>query len=494
MVGITSYGVHIPRYRMDRKIIFQQMGWFNMGNAAIARGEKAVANHDEDANTMAHAAAQECMGTRECRELDGLYMASMSFPYANRQNAVVVSSALGSRSDIRTADFTGAVKSGTTAMISALDAIAAGSAGSIMVCAADCRFAKPGSAQEITFGDGAAAVLLGKEKVVAAFKGSFSVSHDFMDSRRLANERFDRVWEDRWIRDEGYMKIIPEAALGIARKYQMQIGEFEKIVIACPNEGALKGLAKVVGARPDQIQGNFVDQIGDTGVAMPLLMMVAAIEESKPGDKILVLSYGYGSDALCFEVTEEMEKKKHERKGMKAHLAAKEALTLYTKYQAFRDLVPFDIGIRGESISPTAMTVLNRQGSTVSALVGVKCKACGTPQFPSHTVCVNPACGAVGQMEPYRFSHRTGKVVYFAADHLAFSWDPPLGYVLIDFPEGGRLWLELTDHNLDQIQIGTPVEMTFRRKYSDPYRGHIVYYWKAKPVKQNLAARGDGHD
>ena len=61
MVGIASYGAYIPRYRLNRKTIFANMGWFNSATAGVARGEKAVANYDEDCVTMAVAAAQDCL-------------------------------------------------------------------------------------------------------------------------------------------------------------------------------------------------------------------------------------------------------------------------------------------------------------------------------------------------------------------------------------------------------------------------------------------------
>ena len=56
MVGIISYGVHIPWHRISHKTISSAMGWFN---AASPPGEKAVANYDEDSITMAVAAGMD---------------------------------------------------------------------------------------------------------------------------------------------------------------------------------------------------------------------------------------------------------------------------------------------------------------------------------------------------------------------------------------------------------------------------------------------------
>jgi 3-hydroxy-3-methylglutaryl CoA synthase len=481
MAGITSYGAYIPRYRMNRKVIFDQFGWFNPANASVARGEKAVANYDEDTVTMAVAAATDCLNGRDRKKVDAVYLASVSLPFAERQNAVIVSDALNCSSKLRTADFGGSLRSGTTALLSALDAADAG--GNIMVCAADSRLGKPGSPQEYTFGDGAAALLVGNDGVVAEFKGSFSVSRDFIDYRRLPGEKFGHEWEARWIRDEGYGKIIPEAAFGLLRNYGLDIKDFAKIIIACPVQAAFVGLVKTLGAKPEQIQDNMMSNVGDSGSALPLMMFVAALEEAKPGDKIMVISYGNGSDAIYFEVTDEIEKIKKGRKGIKGCLSEKEALSVYGKYLVFKNIIPVEAGIRGEEIPPTAMSVLWREGRTISALVGSRCKVCGTPQYPRHRVCVNPDCGAVDQMEDYHFSDKTGTVNSYTGDSLAFCWDPPQIYGSVDFEDGGRIFLEFTDCELASLKVGMPVFMSFRRKYADPHRGHYGYFWKAVPVK-----------
>lgn len=55
MVGITSFEVYIPVYRLSRDEISRAWGTGNMG------GEKAVARHDEDSLKMAVAATLGCI-------------------------------------------------------------------------------------------------------------------------------------------------------------------------------------------------------------------------------------------------------------------------------------------------------------------------------------------------------------------------------------------------------------------------------------------------
>jgi len=480
MIGITSYGAYIPRYRLNRKTIFAAMGWFNAATAGVARGEKAVANYDEDSMTMAVAASSDCLNGCSRKDIDGLYLCSTTLPYVERQNAAICSEALAFRSDIRTADFTASLKSGTTALIAALDAVRGDDISNLLVCATDSRQGKPGSAMEHTFGDGAASLIVGKDSVIAEFKGSYSLTRDFPDYRRIQEERFPHSWEERWIRDEGYMKIIPSLIEGLCKKYNLASGDFAKVVISYPGRD-LKNVCKRLGFDEGQVQDNMLATVGDTGSALGLMMFVAALEEANPGDTILVCGYGNGGDALLFEVTDEIEKIR-DRQGIKGHLAVKKDLDNYNKYLVFRDLLPVEVGIRGEEITMARMSVTSREGQTLAALSGSRCTACGTPQYPKQRICINPECGAIDQMEDYFFFDKNGRINSYTGDNLAFSWDPPAMYGFIDFNEGGRLYLDITDTDLESLKVGMPVRMTFRRKFVDRQRGVYAYFWKAIPI------------
>ncbi|GAI26020.1 unnamed protein product [marine sediment metagenome] len=67
MIGIVSYGVYIPRYRMARELIAQT--WGRPG----AKGERAVANYDEDSLTMATETVLNCLQGIDPGTVDGLY-------------------------------------------------------------------------------------------------------------------------------------------------------------------------------------------------------------------------------------------------------------------------------------------------------------------------------------------------------------------------------------------------------------------------------------
>lgn len=479
MVGITSYGAWIPWYRLQRKAIFAAMGWYSPFTAGIAKGEKAVGNHDEDSLSMAVNAGVNCLAGLNTAKVDGLYLASTTLPYAERMNASIAATALDLKSEVMASDVTGGLKAGTTAMISALDSIQSGRGKSALVLAADSRLGKAGGAYEHIFGDAAAALLFGNENVIAEFKGAFSVSYDFPDQRRMAGDKFNRNWEERWIRDAGISKILPEAITGAAMKHGIMPNTISKLCIALPAD--MSAMGKKMMLTPEQFQNPMADTVGDCGAALASLMLVAALENAKPGDKLVVVGFGSGADVLLFEVTDEITKLPA-RRGVKDRLANRKELTIYEKYKVFAGIEDVETGIRGEAPAPTALSTLWKDRRAILGYVGSKCKACGAPQFPPQRVCANPACKAVDKMEPYRFADKKGKLLTFTSDMLAFTYDPPAVYGLVDMDGGGRLWMDFTDVEFRDMKVEMPVELSFRRKYLDKGRGIAGYSWKAVPV------------
>jgi len=481
MAGIVSYGTYIPWYRLNRQTILWSIGWFNP--AVMLPGKKAVAGYDEDSITMAVEAGRDCLNGFSREKVDAVYFATTTAPFKERQNAAVIAAALNLREDLRTADFTDSTKAGTTALLAGSEAVAAKGAELVLVAAADARLGKMGSAQEHLFGDGAAAFLLGEENVIAELKGFYSLCADFVDHRRTQKDVFDRSWEERWMREAGYTRFIPQAVAGLLRKYGLSISDFAKVVYACPYAREHAAIGKKLGLPPEKIQDNLMAEVGDTGAAYALMMLAAALEEAQPGDRILVVGYGNGCDALYFEITEEIANRR-DRKGVKGHLASFADLGSYEKYAVFKNIIPLEVGMRGEEVAPTQLSTLFRDRKSVLGLIGGRCRRCGTPQFPAQRVCVNPQCGAVDQMEEYRFADKKGHLFTYTADRLAASLNPPAIYGIVDFVGGGRYMFDLTDCEQDSLKVGIPMRMSFRRKYIDEARGIYGYFWKAVPMRE----------
>ncbi len=476
----------MPRYRLNRMLIYGAMGWINPVTITNAQGEKAVANFDEDSITLAVAAGTDCLAGFDRSSVDGLYFASTSAPYKERQNANLVAGALSSRDDIRTADFGGSLKAGTSALLAAVEAVAAGNVSNMMVAAADCRLGKMGTSQEMIFGDAGAAFLVSDKDVIAEFKGSHSEAYDFVDHFRGAFAQFDRQWEDRWIRDEGFTDFIPQAVNGLCAKYGLAPSDFAKVVYPCYYSGARRSIDKKLGLAPEQVQDDMLAVIGDCGAAQPMVMLAKALEDAKAGDKILLLGFGSGCDALYFEVTPAIEKLAA-RHGISGSLASRADLDNYAKYLVWRRMVPADIGMRGEEDQWTRWSLLWRNNKTVLAMQGNKCAECGTQAYPPQKICVNPDCGAVGKFEPVFISNKGGKIFSFTSDMLAATPNPPAIYGNVEINGGGKVQLDFTDCTLEDLAVGKAVDFSFRLKYYDPKRDISFYFWKAVPAREEVA-------
>jgi uncharacterized OB-fold protein len=193
-----------------------------------------------------------------------------------------------------------------------------------------------------------------------------------------------------------------------------------------------------------------------------------------------MMSFGQGCDALLFEVTERI-KDLPGRNGVKGALAYRKEETNYGKLLKWQDLLNVEMGIRAETRKQTALSALWRNRKTVLGMVGGKCTACGTPQFPKARMCVNPSCNAVDKQEDYEFADKTGTIKSYTGDMLVVSVEPPAIYGLVQFDGGGRALVDFTDCELDDVKVGQRASMAFRIKYYDEERDFHGYFWKAVP-------------
>src|SRR6185503_508701 len=204
MIGITRLGTYFPRRRLDRALIGKAWG-------KRASGTRTVAGVDEDALTLAVEASTQCLGDLEARVVDGVYFASTSAPYHEKQVASVVATALDCRRDVAAADFAGSVRAGLAALRAAFDAVAAGTLDVALVAAADVRLAEPESDLELVVGDAAAAALVGREGVVAELLGVASIAEEFTHLYRTDVQRYVQVADARFGAQYGYAVVVPEA-------------------------------------------------------------------------------------------------------------------------------------------------------------------------------------------------------------------------------------------------------------------------------------------
>jgi 3-hydroxy-3-methylglutaryl CoA synthase len=445
----------------------------------MAKGEKAISNWDEDVITMAVEAGRDCLNGLPRETVETVILSSTTAPNADRQNAGIVKEALNLIDQTGSLDTGGSQRAGTSALIQALKAASSG--GSSLCIAAEKRKARVGSESEMTLGDAAAALLVGHGDPIAEFLGAHSVTVDFVDHFRAAGEEFDYGWESRWIRDEGYGKIILQAARETLSKLSLNAAQIDHFVVPISAKGVAEGLAKKLGIRPEAVRDALSRTVGDTGVAHASLMIVDALERAKPGDHVVVAGFGQGCDILAFRVTEAI-KSLSERHGVSGWLARRKPEENYLKYLSFNGLVDLEKGMRAEADFKQPLTALYRNRKTVLGLVGGRCTKTGTIQFPRTDISVNRNDHAIGTQEDYPLAERPARILTYTADNLTYSPDPPAYYGMIEFEEGGRMMAEFADADQDSIEVGRQVRMMFRIKSTDQIRGFTKYFWKAVPT------------
>ncbi len=472
MIGITSVGAYIPMYRLNLGELAK------MWRVKSINGEKAVAGYDEDAVTMAVAATLDCLN-RSDKKVNGLYFATTTAPYKEKQSAAIIASAVDLNRECITGDFTNSLRAGSFAMKSAVDAVKSGSAEHILVIASDCRIGAPQGRFEQILGDGAAAVMIGSSHPIANIESNYSIFNDFTDLWRAERDNFIQSAEGRFIDVVGYIPTMQEAISQLLKKHSFTPGDFSKVVFYASDSREHAELAKSLGFEKAQVQEPLFAHIGNTGTAAALMMLVAALEESTPGDRILFANYGDGCDAFILRVTEDIFRIRT-KPMLKDRLARKTPID-YGKYLNWRNLIPVEVSTLPERSEPSLPSRW-RERRFISALYGVKCKKCGTPQLPpiGQTIRVCAVCQSKDDFEDYKFCDKIGKLFSYAVDQLQPTKNPPGLNGVVDFDGGGRLICELTDYDLDKVNIGMPVEMTFRKMFQG--KGIINYFWKAKPI------------
>ena len=479
-VGILSFGAYIPRLRLQRKTIAAANSWFNPGLRGLAKGERAMANWDEDAVTMAVEAARDCLAGFDHRAVASLYLASTTHPFDDRQNASIAAGALHLRPALRSLDAGGSLRAATSTLATAL-AAAAGTEGHAVLAAGDHRLAKAASPQEMHYGDGAAALLIGSGQPIAQLVGAHSETVDFVPQFRAHDRAHDYAWEERWIRDEGYMKIVPRTIGALLKATGTEAAAVSAFCLPCTLSRVVPGIAKRLGIADGAVRDNLAAVCGDTGAAHPLVMLVQALEDAKPGDLILVAAFDSGCDALLFRVTDAITALPA-RRGVKGSLARRKEEAIYQRYLAFNDLVALERGMRAEADKGTPLSLLYRNRDMITSLIGGRCRACGTAQYPRGRYCVNPQCNALDSQDDQPFADRPASVMSYTADRLTYCPDPPAYYGMIQFDGGGRMMSDFTDVDEGKVDVGTPMRMTFRIKDVDAARGFVRYFWKAAPV------------
>ena len=445
MRGILGWGVHVPYRRLDRTAIAPVAG------GGGGKGFRAAASYDEDSATMAVEAARLVLRGAAVAPR-ALWFATTTPTYLDKTNATAVHAALRLDRTVPAFDAVGSVRSGAAALTAALDA-----PGAVLVTASDVRVGRPGGPDEAAGGDAAAALLVGSDEdgpVLAEVVSQVSLTEEFLDRWRVPGEASSRVWEERF-GETKYTPLAAEAlktALGAAR---VEVGDVDALVVAGLHERAVAAAAKRSGVAADRVTDRLAGSVGNPGAAQPALLLAAALEQLRAagaaaGATVVLLVLSDGADAFVLRTTDALASYQPAR-SVAAQVAAGAPVD-YGRYLAWRGLLPVEPPRRPEPARPSA-SAAGRSGEWKFGLTS--------------------AAGVLAEQR--------GSVTTFTIDKLAYSPSPPIVFAVVDFDDGERLPVELTDIDAADVAVGLRVEMTFRRLFTAD--GIANYFWKARPVR-----------
>ncbi len=468
MAGIISYGAYIPFNRLQRATISAAL------ESRPGRGERSVASYDEDTITMAVEAARAARHGREEVPIQSLYFATTEPPYQEKLNSAIVHAALDLPASIRALDVTGSVGAGLGTLFAAAEGVAAGNR---LVMMSDIRLGAPEGSAEQAGGDGAVAFILGTDNIIAEIEATYSETLTHQAMWRLPGEKFSKVWEERFSLSQIYSPLLSSGGKNVLEKAGLTMSDISAVVVDSPNPRAVGNVAKALGIEPGKMVDAMQATVGHTGAAYAGLMIAGALDAAKPGDRILVLSASDGVDAAILKATDAVADYKNVQTVVE-QIESKRNDLGYARYLKWRGILEAERPRRPDPDRPAAPPVFRARHWKFS-FVGNECTECGARHLPPQKVCVS--CGAVEKMKPLPFSGRRGNVATYTLDHLAYTLQPPMVMAMIDFEGGGRVELEVTDCEPDNVDIGMELEMTFRRFWTAD--GVHNYFWKARPVR-----------
>jgi hydroxymethylglutaryl-CoA synthase len=454
--GILGAAAYVPHWRLDRSTIAAVAG------GGGGKGTRSVASYDEDTTTMGVEAARAAL-----RSLDGLsphtlWFSTVAPAYADKTNATAIHAALRLGPDVGAFDANGSVRSAMGVLHAAL-----GGRGPHLVVSADLRSGLAGGPDESAFGDGAAALAIGDEHdgpVVAELTGGGWATEEFLDRWRTPGETRSKVWEERF----GETRYVPlgQAAWDDALKTSGLVADqVDHVAIAGPHVRANGALTKKLSVG-DRLVADLAGSVGNLGSAQPAFLLTAALEAAEPGQVIALVVLADGAHVLLFRTTDALAGWTSARP-LPEQVAGGAPLP-YGTYLRWRGVLPAEPPRRPEPARPSA-SAAGRSADWKFGFVG-SADPTGEVHLPPH-----PADAATVPM-----ADATGTIATFTVDRLAYSPSPPVVFAVVDFDGGGRLPVELTDVDVDQVRIGARVELTFRKLFTAD--GIHNYFWKARLV------------
>jgi hydroxymethylglutaryl-CoA synthase len=309
MVGIITYGVYVPRFRIKVEEIAKVWG-ANTEDISGGLGvyEKSVPDIDEDSATIAVEAARYALSRRRVdpSEIGAVYVGSESHPYAVKPTACTVGEAIGATPRMTAADYEFACKAGTAAIQTCMGLVKSGMIRYGLAIGSDVAQGAPSDALEYTAAAGGAAFLIGNDNPIAEIHRTCSFTTDTPDFWRREGQDYPRHG-GRFTGDPGYFRHITGAVRFLFEETGKNPSDYEYAVFHQPNAKFPQRVAKILGFSDAQIRpGLVVPHLGNTYSGSSMIGLAATLDIAKPGDRVFVASFGSGagSDAFDIEVTD----------------------------------------------------------------------------------------------------------------------------------------------------------------------------------------------
>lgn len=326
-IGIIGGGVKLPKKRLgvDECIRVWKNNNADYIKKVLMVNCRTVLDSDEDLITLSVAAAKSCL--ENCRisadDMESVYLGTTTSPDLFVANSTVVMDMLSSKGNYLNGDIQASEKSGTAALINAFAVVNSGLAKNALVIGADVlsRHIAPGELREPYIGSGAGAVLIGSDNVIAEIQCVASYNTNFPEQCRTEDERFLRLLAPlgRNLVKEGMLKHCCNSVKSLLAKSGMKICDFSYGVFQQFTGNSALLVGDAIGMEKEKILPSiFAGQTGDTGSASPFIGLSRILEIAKPGDNILLCSYGHGtgSDAISLSVTNEVTQYQQELKNL----------------------------------------------------------------------------------------------------------------------------------------------------------------------------------
>ncbi|KAF0110429.1 MAG: hydroxymethylglutaryl-coenzyme A synthase family protein [Chloroflexi bacterium] len=338
--GIIGYGAYVPRYRLPGSEVSRV--WTG-GKGGSPVKEKSVAGLDEDVVTMSIEAARNALaraGIEPC-ELRAVWVGSESHPYAVKPSGTVVAEAIGASHNIQSGDWEFACKAGTEAMVAATALVGSGMAKYALAIGMDTAQGKPGDALEYTASSGGAAFVIGPaEEAAVLIEASYSYVSDTPDFWRRPEQKYPEHGQ-RFTGEPAYFKHVETAGRVMLQQMKRTPADYNYVVFHQPNPKFPQKAGATLGFTPEQIKpGLLVSTIGNTYAGASLIGLTAVLDIAKPGDKILMVSYGSGagSDAFSLVVTDKITARRGLAPSTADYIARRTQID-YAMYTRFRDKI-----------------------------------------------------------------------------------------------------------------------------------------------------------